>query len=130
MNANKRAKRSARELFRLCVVNGALDETRVRQVARRLAASGRRGALPILSAFHRLVRLDRERHTAVVESAAPLPEGLRQSVASGLTRRYGADLTTSFEQTPALIGGMRIKVGSDVYDGSVRARLAALEARL
>jgi F-type H+-transporting ATPase subunit delta len=36
----------------------------------------------------------------------------------------------AFIVTPALLGGMRIKVGSDVYDGSVRARLAALEARL
>ena len=32
-----------------------------------------------------------------------------------------------FAQNPALIGGMRIKVGSDVYDGSVQARLAALQ---
>jgi F-type H+-transporting ATPase subunit delta len=130
MNTTRRAKRSARQLFRLCVVNGVLDETRVRLVARRLAASGRRGALLILSGFHRLVRLDRERHTALVESAAPLPDALRQTVASGLTRKYGADVTTTFEQAPALIGGMRIKVGSDVYDGSVRARLDALRARL
>jgi len=35
----------------------------------------------------------------------------------------------SFAHSPALIGGMRVKVGSDVYDGSVQARLATLEAR-
>ena len=49
---------------------------------------------------------------------------------AGLARRYGSGLTTSFETSADLIGGMRIKVGSDVYDGSVRARLAAIESRL
>ena len=76
------------------------------------------------------MRLERDRHTAVVESAAPLAGSVRDTVQAGLTRVYGRGLETSFGQNPALIGGMRIKVGSDVYDGSVRARLAALEARL
>jgi F-type H+-transporting ATPase subunit delta len=60
----------------------------------------------------------------------PLVGTLREGIQAGLTRAYGPGLEASFEQNPALIGGMRIKVGSDVYDGSVRARLAALEARL
>jgi F-type H+-transporting ATPase subunit delta len=130
MRANKKVKRAARQLFRLCLVDGMLDDGRVRTIARRLATSGRRGALPLLSGFQRLVRLDCDRHTAVVESAMPLVAGLREAVQTGLTRVYGPGLETSFEENPALIGGMRIKVGSDVYDGSVRARLAALEARL
>jgi F-type H+-transporting ATPase subunit delta len=107
-----------------------LDEARVRQAARHLAASRRRGALPILSDFQRLVRLDHDRHTALIESATPLAGSLRENIAAGLSRVYGPGLDTSFEQNPVLIGGMRIKVGSDVYDGSVRGRLAALEARL
>jgi len=111
-------------------VNGAFDEARARTVAGHLAASRTRGALPLLEAFHRLVRLDRDRHAAVVESAAPLDEALRAQVRSGLARVYGGTIDASFAENPALIGGMRIKVGSDVYDGSVRARLAELAARL
>jgi F-type H+-transporting ATPase subunit delta len=130
MKVSRKAKRAARGLFRLCIVDGALDAARARQVAQRDAASGRHGALPILSDFQRLVRLDRNRHMAVVESPAPLPANLRERIESGLTRAYGPRLDTSFGQNPALIGGIRIKVGSDVYDGSIRARLAALEARL
>jgi F-type H+-transporting ATPase subunit delta len=57
----------------------------------------------------------------------PLPEDLRVSVQTGLARTYGPGISASFAQNPGLIGGMRIKVGSDVYDGSVRARLAELE---
>ena len=76
------------------------------------------------------MRLDRDRHRAIVESATRLPDDLRIDVQSGLARVYGQGLDTSFAIDPGLIGGMRIRVGSDVYDASVRAKLAALEARL
>ncbi len=76
------------------------------------------------------MRLDLGRHLALVESAAPLPFEVQETVSAGLTGLYGPSVKPTFVVTPALVGGMRIKVGSEVYDGSVRARLAALEARL
>jgi F-type H+-transporting ATPase subunit delta len=85
--------------------------------------------LRVLTDFQRLLRLEYERHTALIESAAPLTGQLRQDIEAGLTRTYGDTLEMSFGENPALIGGIRIKVGSDVYDGSIRARLAALESR-
>jgi F-type H+-transporting ATPase subunit delta len=130
MKASRRVRREARQLFRLCVVDSAVNEDRARDVARRIAGSGRRDALPVLSAFQRLVRLDRDRHSALVESAAPLTDTLRAGVETDLARVYGSNLHLTFRQNPALIGGMRIRVGSDVYDGTLAARLAALEARL
>ncbi|HET7221163.1 MAG TPA: F0F1 ATP synthase subunit delta [Vicinamibacterales bacterium] len=130
MKETRKAKRAARRLYRACLVDGVLDGGRVRQVAQQLAASGRRGALPILASLQRLVRLDHDRHTALVESATPLAATLQQGVRERLTRVYGPGLDASFAENPDLIGGMRIKVGSDVYDGSVRARLADLQARL
>ena len=130
MKVTRRARRTARHLFRLCVVGGALDAGRVRQVAGRVAASGRRGALAVLSDFRRMVRLERDRHKAVIESATPLADDLRKDVTTNLARMYGTGLDTSFEENPALIAGMRIRVGSDVYDGSVRARLASIDAGL
>jgi F-type H+-transporting ATPase subunit delta len=84
----------------------------------------------VLTEFLRLVRLDRNRSTAVVESAVPLPDSLRDQVQADLARVYGQTVRTSFTQNPALLGGMRIRVGSDVYDGSVRGRLDALAARV
>jgi F-type H+-transporting ATPase subunit delta len=127
---NKQARRAARQLFRDCLVDGLLDEDRVRQVALRIIESRRRHGLAILSYFQRLIRLDREGRTATIESAAPLPDDLQASVEAGLVSRYGRGLRTAFKQNPALIGGMRIRVGSDVYDGSVRGRLEALETQL
>src|SRR5437016_5968589 len=81
----------------------------------------------VLSHFARLVKLDLAQHTATIESVTLLPRDLRAAIEAGLNRRYGQTLTTTFAYRPALIAGIRIQVGSDVYDGSVRAGLAALE---
>jgi F-type H+-transporting ATPase subunit delta len=126
----RKARRAAQRLYRRCLVDGALDDARARDAARRVAASGRRGWLHILREFLRRVRLDLDRRTAVVESAVPLPGDIREGVLAGLARAYGDGLVTSFTLNPSLVGGMRIKVASDVYDGSVLARLNELEARL
>jgi F-type H+-transporting ATPase subunit delta len=130
MKPSRRAKRAARQLFRFCLVDGVLDRNRARQVAQRVSRSSRRDAPDALSAFLRLVRLDCDRHTASIRTAAPLADPLRDIIRVDLARAYGPGLETSFELDPALVAGMRIRVGSDVYDGSVHARLAALEARL
>ena len=130
MRGTRRTIRAARRLFRACVIDGRLDESRVRQVARRVAASRRRGSIAVLSSLQRMVRLESDRHRAVVATATSLPDDLRDQVRAGLARLYGSGLATSFETREDLIGGMRIRVGSDVYDGSVRARLAAIESRL
>ncbi len=127
MKTTKQIKREAKRLFRSCLVNGLLDEGRTRQVVQRIIDGKRRGGLALLSQFQRLVKLDYARRTAQVESATPLASDLRTSIQAGLVSTYGPGISASFAQNPGLIGGMRIKVGSDVYDGSVRARLAVLE---
>jgi F0F1-type ATP synthase, delta subunit (mitochondrial oligomycin sensitivity protein) len=130
MKISKQALRDAKRLFRASFVNGVLDEGRAKQIVAELIAQKPRGYVQILSHFQRLVKLDIERRTAVVESAVPVSSELQASVASQLVKLYGNGLNISFAQNPELIGGLRIKVGSDVYDGSVKARLAALEASL
>ena len=127
MRTTQQIEREARQLYRLCLINRLLDENRTRQVIRRVIESKRRGYFSLLAQFQRLVRLDREAHTAAVESAAPLSADLQSQVESRLERTYGAGIKIFFSQNPALIGGMRIKVGSHVYDGSVKSELDALE---
>jgi F-type H+-transporting ATPase subunit delta len=127
MKATKKARREATQLFRLCLVNGVLDDARIRQVLQQVIATKPRGYLGTLSYFRRLVELDIARHTAKIESTFTLPAELKTKLQNDLVRIYGAGLSISFAENPALIGGMRIQVGSDVYDGSVRSRLAALE---
>jgi F-type H+-transporting ATPase subunit delta len=127
MKITRQEKREAKQLYRVCLVEGLLDENRVRQVVERILATGDRDGPPILAHFLRLVKLDCARHTATIESATPLPADLQAMVQTGLAHRYGPGLTAAFTQRPELIGGMRIQVGCDVYDGSVRAGLEALE---
>jgi F-type H+-transporting ATPase subunit delta len=104
-----------------------MDEERARQVVRQVIAAKPRRYVNILTHFQRLVKLDMARRSARIESAVPLSSAMQASVQASLGRVYGPGLNTAFVQNPSLIGGMRIKVGSDVYDGSVQARLAALQ---
>ena len=126
MKISKQARRDGKQLFRCCTINGLLDENRVRQAVTAVIAQKPRGYVAILSQLERLVKLDIERRTAKVESATVLSPEQQAAVKADLGKKYGAGLNISFADNPALLGGLRIKVGSDVYDGSVRARLENL----
>jgi len=124
------ARRKAKQVFRICFLNGQLNEERVRLAAQGILETRRRGYMLLLAEFFRLVKIEVRRHTANVESAAPLAASLEAQVRTNLERMYGATLTTLFAQNPSLIGGMRIQVGSDVYDGTVISGLLELEKSL
>src|ERR1039458_1201272 len=120
MKISKRAQRDARQLFRSCQVNGLLDENRVRQAVALVLAQKPRRYVEILSRLHRLVKLALERRTACVESVAILPDDLQTDVANRIKKIYGEGVSLTFDRNPELIGGLRVKVGSDVYDGSIQ----------
>ena len=126
MKISKQAQSEARQLFRSCFMNGRLDEGRVRQAVKLLAEKKPRDYVGILSRMHRLVKLELEQRAAHVESAIALPADVQAEVASRLKGIYG-ELELSFAQDPSLLGGLRIQVGSDLYDGSVKMRLEQLE---
>ena len=126
MKISKQSRRDAKALFNSCRTDGILDENRARQVMQMVLAQKPRGYLAIASHFARLVKLDVARRTARVEGAVPLSPALQETIKQNLARKYGAGLNISFVQNPSLIGGVRVWVGSDVYDGSVQARLNAL----
>jgi F-type H+-transporting ATPase subunit delta len=123
---SKQARREAKGLFRSCLVNDMLDQNRVRQMVGKVVELKPRGYFGILSHFQRLVKLELDRRTAHVESATPLSPGLQAEVKNRLDRIYGPGLSIVYAPNLALIGGLRVKVGSDVYDGSVQARLNEL----
>ena len=85
-----------------------------------------RGYRGILHALRRLVRLEAERRHVTVESATALAPAERERVMAGLAEKYGSNLTFEFREESGLLGGMRVQVGSDVFDGSVKGRLARL----
>ncbi len=130
MKISKEARRSSRQLFKACLVNGKLDDARVRDVVTKVSQAKPRSYMGILNSFSSLVRAELERQSAIVESATPLTADLQSSLKTSLSQKYGRELTLQFQTRPELLGGIRVKVGSDVWDGSVKARLEALQASL
>jgi F-type H+-transporting ATPase subunit delta len=126
MKVSKVAAASARRLFGLCQTGGRLDETKLRTVVARLIESKPRDYRAVLIALQRLTRLDADRRRVTVESATALDDASRQRVVDGLAKAHGPDLTISYTVNPELIGGLRIRVGNDVLDGSVQGRLTRL----
>jgi F-type H+-transporting ATPase subunit delta len=127
MKISKLAQREARQLFRSCQVNGVLDEARVRQAVDLLAAMKPHGYVGILSRLHRLVKLDVAQRTVTVENAVETSPQMAAAIKAGLEKHYGTGLEISYSVNPALIGGLRIQAGSDLYDGTVKTRLETLQ---
>lgn len=130
MKISKEARRTSRQLFRACMVDGKLDESRVRTVVNGVASSKPRGYIGMLDTFARLVANEVSRQRALVESASALTPATQTELQASLSKKYGRQLTLDFSVNPELLGGIRVKVGSDVWDGSVKARLEGLAASL
>ena len=126
MKGSKQSRRDAKQLFQSCQVDGALDEARVRQAVALLIEKKPRGYFGTLQELQRLVKLDVNNRSARVESAVALSEAQQQEVRASLGRLKGADVEVEFTEDADLIGGMRVKLGDDVYDGSVKTRLSRL----
>ena len=126
MKGSKQSRRDAKQLFQSCQVDGALDEARVRQAVALLIEKKPRGYFITLQELQRLVKLDVNNRSARVESAVALSEAQQQEVRASLGRLKGADVEVEFAENADLIGGMRVKLGDDVYDGSVKTRLSRL----
>lgn len=126
MKISKVAAATARRLFGLCQTAGRLDESKLRTVIARLIESKPRDYRAVLMALQRLTRLEFEARKVTVESAVEIDDSTRQRVVAGLAKQYGPDLVVQYQITPALLGGLRIRVGNDVFDGSVQGRLERL----
>lgn len=117
-----------RQLYRSSFVDGILDPAKVKSFATKLVTEKPRHYIPTLRYLQKLVRLEMQSRHVLVESATPLDPIQQQSLLQSLAANYGENLTSEFKVNPDLIGGVRVHVGSDVYDGSVRGRLARLKS--
>jgi F-type H+-transporting ATPase subunit delta len=126
MKGSKQSRRDAKQLFKGCQVNGQLDEDRARKTVALLIEKKPRGYFGTLQELQRLVKLDVNSRSASVVSAVELTEGQKQNLRDSLGRMKGGDVAIEFAQNPDLIGGMRVKIGDDVYDGSMKTRLDRL----
>jgi F-type H+-transporting ATPase subunit delta len=126
MKGNKQSRRGAKQLFKSCQVEGQLAEERVRQAVSLVIEKKPRGYFGILQELQRLVKLDVSSRSARVESAVALTDAQQQNIRESLGRLKAGEVTVEFAENADLIGGMRVKIGDDVFDGSVKTRLATL----
>jgi F-type H+-transporting ATPase subunit delta len=130
MKINKEIRRRARELLRGSFTNGQLDRAKIASLIDALAEKKPRHYINILQSYKRLIHLEEEKRRARIESTIELSPETSSRISDKLRRRYGEGLTTEFVADPSLLGGMRVRVGSDVWDGSVRNRLERLKQQL
>ena len=130
MKIPKEARKLSRSLFRSSFTDGRLDRAKVTAVLQAVIERKPRHTLSALKNYQRLVRMELARRHAVIESATPLELDASTGILLDLQTRFGNDITHQFKVTPALIGGVRIQLGSDVWDGSVSGRLERLQNAL
>ncbi|MGZ4983117.1 MAG: F0F1 ATP synthase subunit delta [Chthoniobacterales bacterium] len=130
MKINKETRQLSKELLRSSFTDGQLDNGRITSLVKSLIEKKPRNYIKVLEAYKRLLRLEVEKRTATIESASELLPDAARELIENLKRKYGADLNPQFVTNPDLLGGMRIRVGSDVWDSSVRNRLHRLEQQL
>jgi F-type H+-transporting ATPase subunit delta len=98
---------------------------------RLLVDKRRMNILPqILSELRRMVEELEGVERVEVVSAAPLPEAQREFLKSVLEKRTGKKIELEETLDPAVLGGMVVKVGSTVYDGTVRTQLVQMRENL
>jgi F-type H+-transporting ATPase subunit delta len=130
MKINKETRQLSKELFRASFSEGLLDRARIASLVKSLIDKRPRNYIKVLESYQRLLRLEVEKRTAIIESATALAPEASAPIVSNLRRKYGSDLAIQFVVNPELLGGMRIRVGSDVWDSSVRNRLHRLQQQL
>jgi len=130
MKLSKESRKISKALFRGSFAEGMLDEAKVREIVQSIVELKPRHYFEILKGYQRLVRLEMHKHHAVVESAEPLDASIGKNIEADLRRKHGQNLTVEQRVNPALIGGLRIQIGSSVWDGSIQGRLARLNEQL
>jgi F-type H+-transporting ATPase subunit delta len=102
-----------------------------KNLLRAVIANGRLSVLPeIATQFHALASVRSGVSQAVIESAFPLDADALASLTAALEKRFARKLETTVRIAPELIGGVRVVVGDEVLDTSVRARLEQMRVAL
>jgi F-type H+-transporting ATPase subunit delta len=130
MKINKEIRQLSRGILRASFTDGQLDRGKISALVQSVAAKKPRHYIDVLQHYKRLLRLEIEKRHAEIESAMALGPDVAGKITDRLKKKYGNDLTTEFTVDPTLLGGLRVRVGSDVWDGTLRNRLERLQQQL
>ena len=125
-------KTAAQQVFDMItgVIKAPLSDS-TRNLLRTIIDNGRLAALPeVAHQFHALVNARSGVSDALVYSAFPIDAAQLAAVVTSLEKRFGRKLNASVQVEPDLIGGIRVVVGDEVLDTSVKARLEQMKVAL
>lgn len=127
-SGKKQIQQLARQFFKLSLVDGALSAERVSGVLQYIEKHRPAHTVAVLKAYQRLIAAEFARGQAIVEHAGAINDSLIASISAAMTRKYGRKVTAVAQRNDALLAGVRVRVGDDVYESSVAGQLAALGA--
>ena len=130
MKINKETRQLSKELLRASFTDGRLDNGRIASLVMSWIKQKPRNYIKVLESYKRLLRLEVEKRSATIETATELAPEANAKIVANLKDKYGSGLAVRFVVKTELLGGMRIRVGSDVWDSSVRNRLHRLQQLL
>lgn len=125
-SGKKQIQQLARQFFNLSVVNGELSAERVAGVLEYIEKHKPAHSLAVLKAYQRLVAAEVARGQAIVEHAGTVSEATLANITSTMSKKYGRKVTSTAKRNDALLAGLRVRVGDDVYESSVAGQLAQL----
>lgn len=126
MATNKKTKLLAKQLFKLSVDDGAVSPEQVTGVLGWIEKHSPRHSLALLKAYHRLIATELAKSRALVEHAGPVSNATLNQITGAMTQRYRRPVSAVAKPNPKLLAGLRVRVGSDVYESSVSGQLATL----
>lgn len=126
MAADKQTKLLAKQLFKLSVVNGVVSPEQVTGVLGWVEKHSPRHPVALLRAYHHRIAIELAKSRAEVEHAGPVSDGTLKMIEGAMTHRYKRVITASAKPNAALLAGLRVRVGSDIFESSVAAQLATL----
>ncbi|MDR1009694.1 MAG: F0F1 ATP synthase subunit delta [Opitutaceae bacterium] len=127
MKADKRTTQFARQLYKLSLgADGRLSSERVAAVLACIEKTKPARALALLQTYHRHLAAEVGRSQALIEHAGPVSDALVAQIAAAMTKKYNRPITPAPKPAPALLAGLRIRVGDDLYDASAHGALEQL----
>ena len=128
MRGNKKTKLLAKQLFKLSLVNGAVSPEQVAGVLGYIEKVQPRHPLVLLKLYHRAIVTEVAKSRAIVEHAGAVSDATLKLIEGAMSRKYSRLVTATAQPNPKLLAGLRVRVGSDVYETSVSGQLAALSS--
>ena len=125
-SGKKQIQQLARQFYKLSFSNGVISAEQVAGVLEYIEKHRPANSMAVLKAYQRLIAAEVARGQAVVEHAGPIDSAALDAIAAAMSKKYGRAVTAVEKRNDALLAGVRVRIGDDLYESSVAGQLATL----